>query len=99
MVQVNRLSGDRQYAAYLIVGKAKVDEENTGQEMNNESSGEKRYWKRIAYGNKMYLNRTAFQTMNYFRTLNAFIILLWQTSQQFFQIYIQRKVPTFSLCQ
>ena len=48
MVQVNRLSGDRYYAAYLIVGKVIVDKENTGQEMNDESSGEKRYWKRIA---------------------------------------------------
>src|ERR1700731_5019256 len=45
----------------------------------------------LAYGNKMYLNRTAFQTMNYFRTLNAFIILLWQTSQHFFKCIYREK--------
>ena len=39
----------------------------------------------------MYLNRTAFQTMNYFRTLNAFIILLLQTSQHFFKCIYREK--------
>jgi hypothetical protein len=28
--------------------KGIVDKDNTGQEMNDESSGEKRYWKRMA---------------------------------------------------
>jgi hypothetical protein len=69
--------------------------------MGDESSGERDI--AVMMGSRerdiggKFLNRTAFQTITFLPSLNVYTILLCQTNQQFFQMYIQRNISTFIL--